>query len=295
MIFSPRDFLLFTKKNRILAPYYERAKNGYIAFRNRGQTRLDVLKAFPLYCAYSGGSYSQRAPLALQAVNDMVPALKALGDGIGLAAPPVMTDHVYAERNGAGRVDELAALFRRHGSDKSSAHEYHRVYASILHQIGEDGTVNLLEIGLGTNNLDVVSNMGIAGRPGASLRAFRDFLPRGRIFGADIDRRALFEEERIRTFPVDQTDRATFAALGAALPDELHLMIDDGLHLPTANLNSLSFFLSRLSVGGFAVVEDIPKIARELWQFVGGLLGECYEACIVESGPSLMFVVKRLR
>ena len=292
-----KNALIFSKKNRFLSPIYEYVKNAYISFGNRGHSRLDVLKTFPLFCPYSGGSYRIREPLALQAINDFVPALRTLGDRVGKKAVSVLTDRDYAERNGAGRTEELAELFNQYGSDKATRHGYYIVYASILDQLGMNNEINLLEIGLGTNNTDVASHMGIAGRPGASARAFRDFLPRARIFGADVDRRILFSEERIETFYVDQTDRESFLELDRALPAEMDLMIDDGLHLPTANINSLWYFLSRIRLGGFAVIEDIPRYpdaALDLWHFIGGFLPDRYDACIVESGQSLMFVLKRV-
>ena len=70
--------------------------------------------------------------------------------------------------------------------------------------------MNILEIGLGTNNVDVVSNMGRDGIPGASLRAFRDYLINSKIYGADIDKSILFSEERIETYFVDQTNDTSF-------------------------------------------------------------------------------------
>ncbi len=292
-----KNALIYSKNNRFLSPLYETVKDAYIAFGNRGHSRLDVLKTFPLFCPYSGGSYRVREPLAVQAINDIVPALHALGDRVERKAVPVLTDRDYADRNGAGQAEELAGLFNRYGSDKATRHGYYIVYASILEKLGREREINLLEIGLGTNNTDVASHMGIAGRPGASARAFRDFLPRGQIFGADVDRRILFSEERIKTFHVDQTDRASFLKLDRDLPEEMDLMIDDGLHLPTANINSLSYFLSRIRLGGSAVIEDIPRYpdsALNLWQFVGGILPDRYDTCIVESGQSLMFVVTRI-
>ncbi|MEM9435425.1 MAG: hypothetical protein AAGA15_00170 [Pseudomonadota bacterium] len=263
--------------------------------RNRGTTRLNLLKSFPLFSPYSGGSYQMRAPLAQQAINDLVPALHALQDEVGTTAVEVLSDVQYAELYGAGEAEKLALLMNQNGSDKATTHGYYKVYASILARVTQKpDTVRLFEIGLGTNNLDVTSNMGLGGRPGASLRAFRDFLSNGQIYGADIDRRVLFSEDRITTHFIDQTDRASFTALGAELPGDFDLMIDDGLHLPTANLNSLSFFLGRIRVGGFAVVEDIPRRAEDFWQVVAALLpSDCFEATIVTSGPSLMFVVER--
>jgi hypothetical protein len=204
-----------------------------------------------------------------------------------------MTDMEYAEACGRGRPRDLADLLTKYGSDKATKHAYQLVYASVLARCGVDRQLNLLEIGLGTNMIDVVSNMGIGGQPGASLRAFRDFLPQASIYGADVDRRVLFREDRIETFYVDQTNRQSFIELAANLPSEFDVMIDDGLHLPTANLNSLSFFLSRLRNGGFAIIEDIPAAAEDLWHLVANMLPKSYEACIVRSGPSLVFVARR--
>ena len=49
-------------------------------------------------------------------------------------------------------------------------------------------------------------HMPIDSTPGASLRAWRDFFPNATILGADLDREVLFEEERITTGYMDQTD-----------------------------------------------------------------------------------------
>ena len=46
----------------------------------------------------------------------------------------------------------------------------------------------LIECGLGTNNINFKSSMGINGKPGASLRMWRDFFPSARIIGVDIDK-----------------------------------------------------------------------------------------------------------
>jgi hypothetical protein len=107
--------------------------------------------------------------------------------------------------------EALKALFDHHGSDKANSHNYHILYSSIL---GDGEKIeNIFEIGLGTNNSDVVSNMGSGGKPGASLRAFRDYCPNANIYGADIDSRILFSEERIRTFYLDQTRLDSFQNL----------------------------------------------------------------------------------
>jgi hypothetical protein len=188
-------------------------------------------------------------------------------------------------------AERLKALFDRFGSDKSTRHDYHFVYGSILVDAG--AVENLLEIGLGSNNPDVVSNMGTQGRPGASLRAFRDFLLNAELYGADIDRGILFQEDRISTFFLDQTDSDSFAQLSRSIPSEFDLIIDDGLHSPHANIATLLFGLKHLKVGGWFVVEDIAPAALPLWQVVATILPDHYESYLVDAKGALLFLVRR--
>lgn len=289
-----RELLLYARNTPALRPVYDTAKGFYHRFTTHGTSRIDVRAAFPLFRPFSGGSYSVIAPLTIQAVQDTVPSLKRLLLAMGHSLPDPISTTDYAARNGVGRPEELAALFRQYGSDKATSHDYYHVYDSILAGAVQQGEPRIMEVGLGTNNTDVASNMGIAGRPGASLRAFRDFMPAARVFGADIDKRILFTEDRIETYHADQTDPSTLAALAARLPDGFDLMIDDGLHSPNANLNTLAMFLGKLRPGGTAVVEDIHMHALELWQIVAACVPEGYEATLVRARRGLMFVVRNM-
>jgi SAM-dependent methyltransferase len=188
-------------------------------------------------------------------------------------------------------ISRLDALFRTHGSDKSVDHDYHLVYAAILDQLPAGSSV--LEVGLGTNNEDIVSTMGRSARPGASLRAFRDYLPESRVYGADIDRDILFHEERIQTFWVDQTSDESVRALEARLPGDLHLIIDDGLHSPNANLQILMLALRVMPSGGWLVIEDIIPAAQDVWRLVTALLPENFEATLVRAKEGDLFIVRR--
>lgn len=288
-----RAILLKAKHSPVMGPAYTVAKNAYAAFSTRGQSRVNVLTALPLFRPNSGGSYRMLAPLTLQAANDTLPALANLLPSLDRRPAAPVTTADFAARNGAGDPAALAALFDRYGSDKAGDHDYHIVYASLLARVTGGAAARVLEIGLGTNNTDVASNMGIKGQPGASLRAFRDFLPGAEIVGADIDARILFSEDRITCHQLDQTDPSSFAALGNAVPGDFDLMIDDGLHAPNANLNALAFFLDRLKPGGAAVIEDIPPVALPVWQVVQALVPTGYTATIVQARRSLMFVCVR--
>ena len=256
---------------------------------------IQILESLPMFAPNSAGAMNERAALTIQAASQTFPLMiELLGrTGTPIKDPtPIAAFADTAEKRAAAL--ELKELFDQYGSDKGySNHNYHWLYGAILET---RRATALLEIGLGTNNEDIVSNMTRNGTPGASLRAFRDFLPDAQIYGADIDRRILFQEERVSTFFVDQTDLDSFVELSAAIPDELDLIIDDGLHTPNANLASLVFGLGRLKVDGYFLVEDIGRHAVPIWQLVSAaLLPEQYESHVVDADTQFLFVVRRVR
>ncbi len=158
-------------------------------------------------------------------------------------------------------------VFSYHGSDKALGwHNYAYVYNYIFSHLRHRAR-RILEIGIGTNHLDVPSNMGVSAVPGASLRAWRELFPLARVIGADVDRRILFEDDRIQTFFVDQTRPETLEALVGALGEELlDLAVDDGLHTFDANLNAYRVLLPRVRRGGYLVIEDVRHEDVERWE-----------------------------
>lgn len=199
------------------------------------------------------------------------------------------------QRRSAGRVAErdaidieyqprprqtLASLCDRYGSDKGSRnpgatvypwppHSYTDFYA-LLFDHCRAGVQAVFECGIGTADPKRVSNMGPNGRPGASLRVWRDYFPRATVVGADIDQRVLFEEERIRTHQVDQTCAASIARMWSAEPiAAFDLMIDDGLHTFAAGWCLFEHSHHRLAKHGIYVIEDVgaEDLARYRRQF----------------------------
>lgn len=258
----------------------------------RGENSVDVVTALPALAPYSAGSYRDRAQLTLQTAHRVFPLMASVASTTGrqLIAPIDVKDF-RVEGQEPVSVDGLKQLLDRHGSDKASKHDYHHLYSQVLGNPEQVKTV--VEIGLGTNNPDVVSSMGLDGRPGASLRAFRDYLPAANVYGADIDRRVLFSEERIQTCYIDQTDEASFAELNALIDGDIDMIVDDGLHSPDANLAILVFALDRLRVGGWVVIEDISPDAEPLWQIVETLLPDRFGAVLVNATGAMMFAVQR--
>lgn len=266
--------------------------------RPLGFVQADTLGAFP---PASAGARGLIADLTEGAIRDTFPRLldlQRLVDGsAGEVVVSSVAEFLAAQDNTelTARAERLGHLLDAHGSDKLSVHDNAAFYAWLL---GEPEQVRAtLEIGLGTNDTSVPSHMGRAGRPGASLRAFRDYLPRARVYGADVDRGCLFAEERIATYFVDQTEPASLAALDAAIDEPLDLIIDDGLHAPHANLATLTFALRRMRRHGCGacVVEDIPERALPLWHHVAGLLPDAEFDVQLLRGRAACLCLVRLR
>lgn len=127
---------------------------------------------------------------------------------------------------------------------------------------------------MGSNNLEIRSNMGTGGKPGASLRAFRDYL-KIQIYGADLDKKILFKEDKISTFYVDQLNANTIKDLKNNLP-KLDLIIDDGLHQPDANLNIIIELVDHLNPGGILVIEDIDLVFNEIFDLIKNVFQKVY-------------------
>lgn len=187
----------------------------------------------------------------------------------------------------------LGDLFTKYGSDKSVTHSYYRVYYHFLRD-KRDQPLRIFEIGLGTNNIDVLSNMGTNGKPGASLRAFRDFCPNATIVGADIDKRILFSEDRIETVFIDQADPLTMNEAAQKFGNEkFDLIIDDGWHVPQANLNTIEWGLSLLNETGVLVVEDIHIRDYIYYQCLFYLIQKDFKLAFVKDKAACMAIISK--
>jgi len=188
----------------------------------------------------------------------------------------------------------LLEKLEQSGSDKGNRHHYHIFYSYIFEKLGINNKLRILEVGLGTNNPKLLSTMGIGGTPGASLRAFRDFLPNANIYGADIDRDILFEEERIKTSFVDQLNAESFEELGFDT-ESFDLIIDDGLHSIGANFNTLLYALDHVSDGGWIVIEDIHSSSNRFWEVIDFFLHSQtnFESAMIQCRKSLIYAVHK--
>jgi len=154
----------------------------------------------------------------------------------------------------------LTELMNLHGSDKGGRNDHHNYseYYSEIFFNNRKQIKNFLEIGLGTNNIKLASNMGEDGTPLASLRAWRDYFENANIYGADIDKEILKNENRIKTFFVDQTNPETIKSLFQSIDvDEFDIILEDGLHEYNANICFFENSIKYLSGDGIYIIEDV--------------------------------------
>lgn len=161
---------------------------------------------------------------------------------------------------------ELCHIMGKNGSDKGSSninncwHNYTTFYYSLFNKI-KNNELRIFELGLGTNDESVPSNMGRHGRPGASLFGWREFFPNALVFGADIDKKILFNSDRIQTFFCDQRNPEIIKTMwdNKSLEKPFDIIVEDGLHTYNANVCFFENSIDKLAKGGYYIIEDIQN------------------------------------
>lgn len=162
----------------------------------------------------------------------------------------------------------LSHLSEKYGSDKGSLNEgaqynefwsYHTYtdFYSMIFGHFRNSVKTVFECGIGTNNEEFKSNMTKNGTPGASLRMWAEYFPNAFIFGADIDGGILFEEDRIKTYQLDQTSKASIENIWKVVKEKFDIFIDDGLHEYEANITLYENSIHMVREGGIYIIEDV--------------------------------------
>ena len=140
----------------------------------------------------------------------------------------------------------------KYDCDKTSRHEYHKVYTEILHSISDE-EFNLFEIGIDR---------------GKSVNVWRDYLKNAKIYGLDIDQE--WSHDRGKIFKGDQSNIDDLQKVVNTL-NNCRIIIDDGSHNPEHQIKSFHFlFKNLLESGGYYVIEDIET---SYWDPLSSLYG----------------------
>ena len=285
-----KNLITNLKNRKSFNKFFVFAKNLYYSPK-----LISLQVVFDKYAPYSGGDSELKSKLTKNTINGIFSSIGFLSSQLnGREAEIFNLRNMPLTEEEHKSVEKLKTLFVKYKSDKSTNHEYHLLYGKILSKSKDIKTI--LEIGIGTNNTDNVSHMGNKGTPGASLRAFADFCPNSKVFGAYFDKRILFKEKRIETYYVDQTNNDSLDRLGRSLKEKkFDLIIDDGLHSPDANINTLRFATKLIKKGGSIVIEDINPKAIDIWISIGYIFPrEEYSCKIIKSMNDLLFLVHKL-
>jgi 23S rRNA U2552 (ribose-2'-O)-methylase RlmE/FtsJ len=115
--------------------------------------------------------------------------------------------------------------------------------------------------------------MTSSGKPGASLRVWRDYFVNSAVFGADIDKNILFEEDRIKTFYVDQLNENSIKEMWSNInKSNFDIIFDDGLHTFEAGMTMFINSFDKLRKNGIYIIEDVnfvylKKLAESLSKY----------------------------
>lgn len=182
----------------------------------------------------------------------------------------------------------LTEIMNKHGSDKGAGqHTYTEKYQQLFERIRHK-KINLLEIGIGSVNPDIISNMTYMGKnyvPGASLRAWKEYFYNGNIYGCDIDKNILFQEDRIETFYLDQK-RPEIIQQQICDKDRIYdIIIDDGLHHFPTNWKMMKQIFDKLSPNGIYIIEDVAN-----WYFDQSIYNDPFYIQKVQNGVRITHV-----
>lgn len=192
-------------------------------------------------------------------------------------------------------LQALSNLMNIHGSDKSSTNNYVDYYQPLLDRIlSINSSCVIAEIGIGTNNIHIRSNMGLWGVPGASAKAFRDYSCHIRVLAGDVDRSILFQDDRIESMHVDQLSLDSLSEFFHR--KDWDIVIDDGLHTPLSNINFVSQALSSDLFANnrerWIVIEDISLSEGDFWACISSLISLRFENWLITSKSAIMLIIR---
>ncbi len=151
----------------------------------------------------------------------------------------------------------LCELAYKYKTDKclKIRHDYTPIYYQFLKN-KRLSVKKVLEMGVGfQETMPSISDYQV----GASLRMWREFFPNAQIYGADIDPRGMFKEDRIETFLCDQSKEDSLRSLIEKTGADIDVFIDDGSHISQHQITTIKTLMPLFKKDVFYAVEDVIK------------------------------------
>jgi hypothetical protein len=186
-------------------------------------------------------------------------------------------------------MTELCDLGFKYKTDKSPlvAHSYTPTYYELFKDI-RDKVKKVLEIGIGIPD-NMIHSSGKDYIKGASLRMWRDFFPNAQIYGADIEKEAMFEDERIKTFLCDQTKEEDLKRLLEQTGTDIDIFIDDGAHYYYTQVFLARFMMQLLKQDVMYFIEDVRSSKMVMYglrmfdcKVINNIIGGKYRDCLIQ-------------
>ena len=171
---------------------------------------------------------------------------------------------MWRNRSDKSYPKELESELEKYRNSKSqnkktrSFHNYTTFYSEFFSKFKSD-SISIFEVGLGSNTPGIEGWMGAEARPGASVYGWSEYFEKGEIYGADIDKNAIFKDEkkRIATYYMDQKNKKDVEAAFRDIGKKVDIIIDDGMHRPLYSKRFFDNSIEFLNDGGLFIVEDL--------------------------------------
>jgi len=152
-------------------------------------------------------------------------------------------------------IDDLTKLAIKYGCDRhpGAKHSYTPYYENLFKE--RKNTIGkLLEIGVGGH---------------AGLRMWRDYFSNAIIYGAEIDPDRVYNEERIKVFHCDQSQKKDLEDLISKFGRDFDIVIDDGSHKTQDQIFTCVTLMPLLNKDCVYIIEDVadPAIVNKLTDY----------------------------
>ena len=193
----------------------------------------------------------------------------------------------------AGKPNDgtLCKLLNEYGSDKCTRHNYGAFYDFFFKRLRMEH-LKVLEFGLGPLS-PRFQDPNRSYTIGASQRSWREYFPNSVIFGADIRKNGLFQQQRLKTFYADITKSDTLKTLFDSIGSPLDILVDDSWHSADAQKTLFSVAYPQMKPGGLYMVEDITaEVCGELLTSYSKLSSDIAFIHIYNSGDTISLIRK---
>jgi hypothetical protein len=157
----------------------------------------------------------------------------------------------------------LTELADRYGTDKGSRISFHGVGKNHPHFFTEVYNQFFESLRFSVRS---IFEIGLYG--GGSVRMWQDYFPNATIYGIDYQDKFLIQQDRIKTYCIDQNDEDALNDLCTKNNLSFDIIIDDGSHDIFDQQKTFAFMFPKLNRSGFYVIEDLHTSCNTYSEFL---------------------------